>query len=289
MSNNKILIIMIVAISGASGFIGRKLTNYLESKHIDVVALNREDFKSNSLFDKINRCDCVVNLAGENIFRRWTESYKKRILSSRIDTTRQIVECINRSDKPKVLISASAIGYYANDVVCDEYEYTQGQNFLAEVCRKWEAEAVKCNEIHRTVITRFAVVLDKTGGALEGLLKSTKFGFATIIGNGKQPFSWIALDDLVRAIEHLILNSDCTGSYNLTSQQPTTNLELAKTLASTKRLLITVPIPKFVFKIALGESSTLLTEGQYVLPTRLIQSRFKFLHTDIQNYIATLS
>ena len=228
---------MIVAISGASGFIGRKLTNYLESKNIVVVALNREDFKSDLLYDKINRCDCVVNLAGESIFRRWTNSNKRRILSSRIETTRQIVECINRSDKPKLFISTSAIGYYANNVICDEYEYIQGCNFLAEVCRKWEAEAMKCDEIHRTVITRFAVVLDKAGGALAGLRKSIKFGFATIVGDGKQPFSWIALDDLVRAIEYLILNTDCTGIYNLTSIQPTTNIECAKTLASTKSLL----------------------------------------------------
>ena len=280
---------MIVAISGASGFVGRKLTNYLESKNIGVVALNRADFESNLLYEKINKCDCVVNLAGESIFRRWTNSYKKRILSSRIDTTRQIVECINRSNKPKIFISASAIGYYANDVICDEYEYTQGSDFLADVCRQWEEEALKCEGIHRTVITRFAVVLDKDGGALASLDKSMKFGFATIIGNGKQPFSWIALDDLVRAIEHIILNSDCTGIYNLTSLRPSTNLEFTKTLASTKSLLITFPVPKFVFKIAMGESSILLTEGQYVRPTRLTQRGFKFLHTDIHTYITSLN
>ncbi len=279
---------MIVAISGASGFIGRKLTNYLESKHIDVVALKRADFGSDALSEKIDRCDCVINLAGESIFGRWTSSAKKRIVSSRIDTTRQIVECINRSKRPKVLISASAIGYYANDVVCDEYEYTQGSGFLAKVCREWEAEALKCDEMHRTVITRFAVVLDKDGGALERVLKSMKLGIATVIGDGKQAFSWIALDDLVRALEYLILNTECMGTYNLTAPQPTTNIEFTKTLASKKSIHITLPLPKFVFKIVLGESSSLLTEGQSVLPTRLIQSGFEFKYVDVQGCIGSL-
>ncbi len=279
---------MTIAISGASGFIGQKITNHLKSINIDVIALNRDDFNSYSLFNKIDRCDCVINLAGENIFKRWTNSHKKRILSSRIDTTRQIVDCINRSKHPKTLISTSAIGYYANDVICDEYEYTKGDDFLAEVCRKWESEAMKCNKMHRTVITRFAVVLDENGGALEKILKSMKFGFATIIGNGKQSFSWIALTDLVRAIEYLVTNTDCKGIYNLTAPLPTTNQEFTKTVAKKMRVSITLPIPKFVFKIAMGKSSSLLTNGQCILPNRLSQSGFTFNYTSIQSYIASL-
>ena len=279
---------MVVAISGASGFIGHKLTDYLKSKNISVVALSRDDFKGNSLFEKIDRCDCVINLAGENIFTRWTSSRKKRILTSRIDTTRKIVKCINRSRHAKTFISASAIGYYANNVVCDEYKYTKGRYFLAEVCRKWEAEATQCSGMHRTVITRFAVVLDKDGGALSRVLKSMKFGFATIIGDGKQPFSWIALDDLIRAIEYLILNRDCKGVFNLTAPKPTTNIEFTKAIAAKSRLSIAFPLPEFVFKIAMGESSSLLTNGQYILPTRLMQSGFKFKFAFIQDYIASL-
>ena len=275
---------MTIAISGASGFIGRKLTNYLEHKNIDVIALKRDDFKNDSLFEKIDKCDCVINLAGENIFKRWTKSHKKRILSSRIDTTRKIVDCINRSKNPKTLVSTSAIGYYANNVACDEYEYKQGNDFLAEVCHKWEAEALRCNDTHRTIITRFAVVLDKDGGALEKILKSMKFGVATTIGNGKQSFSWIALDDLVLAIEYLILNTHSKGIYNLAAPKPTTNLEFTKTLASKKNLFITLPIPKFVFKIVMGESSSLITNGQYIIPSRLTQSGFKFKYKSIEDY-----
>ena len=285
---NKNLNIMIVAISGASGFIGRKLTEYLESRNINVISLTRDDFKSDALFDKIKRCDCVINLAGENIFKRWTKSHKESILSSRIDTTRQIVKCINRSESPKILISTSAIGYYANDVTCDEYDYTKGSDFLAEVCRRWELEAMKCNDMHRTVITRFAVVLDKDGGALEKVVKSMKFGFATVIGDGKQSFSWIALEDLVRAVEYLILNTECKGVYNLTAPQPTTNLGFIKTLAAKMNLSVTLPIPSFVFKLTMGESCSLLTEGHYILPISLIKIEFRFKYVSIQDYVASL-
>ena len=280
---------MVVAISGATGFIGRRLTSYLESKGINVVAHQREDYKSEALLNKIDRCDAVINLAGESIFKRWTNSSKKRILSSRIDTTRQIVECMNRSKDPKILISTSAVGYYAKHVTCDEYKYTKGSDFLAEVCSQWEAEALKCDAIHRTIITRFGIVLDKDGGALEKMLRPMKLGFASIIGDGKQAFSWIALDDLLRAIEYLILNTDCKGIYNLTAPQPTTNLELTQNLASKMNLSLTFSVPKFIFSMTMGKSSSLLVNGQYVLPTRLIQDGFQFHYKTIQKYIQLMS
>ena len=276
---------MIVAISGATGFIGRRLTAYLESQNIKIIALERSDFGNENLFQKINGCDCVVNLAGESIFQRWTKSSKKRIMASRIDTTRQIVECINRSKGYKTLISTSAVGYYADQVACDEDEYTRGVGFLAQVCTIWEGEALACNNSHRTVITRFGIVLDEQGGALKKMVSSMRLGVAAVIGNGKQPFSWIALDDLIRAIEYLILNPDCKGIYNLTAPQPTTNLDITKHLASKLSTPITMHLPKLIFKIAMGESSILLTAGQYVLPKRLSQDGFKFKYESITEYI----
>ena len=280
---------MIVAISGATGFIGRRLTEYLESKNMEVIALQRSDFNSDKLFEKIDGSDYVINLAGESIFQRWTKPCKRRILSSRVDTTRQIVESINRSKGHKILISTSAVGYYADDVVCDEYKYSQGRGFLAEVCRAWEAEALRCNNAHRTVITRFGVVLDSGGGALSKMVGSIKLGVAAVVGDGNQPFSWIALDDLLRAIEHLILNANCKGIYNLTAPMPTTNLAMTSELVSKRSSYITLRVPKFIFKMVMGESSALLTNGQYVLPARLVQDGFVFNYKTIQDYIHDIS
>ena len=283
---------MVVAISGSTGFIGSKLTEYLKSRGMDIVSINRADFNCDTLFNKIDRCDCVINLAGESIFKRWTNSYKKRIVSSRIETTKQIVDCINRSKHQKIFISASAIGYYASHgsshETYDEYKYTKGSDFLAEVCSKWEAEALRCDGAHRTIVTRFAVVLDKDGGALNRVLSSMKLGIATSIGGGKQAFSWIALDDLVKAIEYLIIDTKCSGIYNISAPQPTTNLEFTKHIASKMDISLTLPLPKFIFKIAMGESSTLLINGQNVLPTRLIQNGFKFKYKTIREYISSL-
>ena len=148
-----------------------------------------------------------------------------------------------------------------------------------------EAEAIKCSEMDRTVITRFGIVLDKNGGALEEMIRFMKLGVATIVGDGKQSFSWVVLDDLVIVIEHLILNTDCEGPYNLTAPTPTTNLELTKDLASKINIHITFHIPKCIFKIEMGESSSLITSGQHVVPAKLIQSGFRFT---IQEYITSL-
>ena len=164
---------MNIAITGANGFIGSALTAYLSRQGHKIIIITRKDIATypdinpQTLYNnKIDKSDCIINLAGENIFCRWTKRVKKRILLSRTLTTSKIVECLNKFRESKIFISASAIGYYGEGK-SDEYIFSKGDDFLSSVCEKWEIEAQKCIDIHRKLIVRFGIVLDKSGGALK--------------------------------------------------------------------------------------------------------------------------
>ena len=200
---------MNIAMTGATGYIGKHLSSYLTEKGGHrVIPLGRSMFRegmSGLLIQTLAHCDVVINLAGAPINKRWTPEYKQELFNSRIVVTHRIVRALNAvKTKPKLMISASAVGYYPPEVEADEYTRTRGEGFLSDLCYAWEKEAKRCPEPTRLVITRFGVVLSPDGGAMQQMLRplqATKV--ATAIGPGTQSFLWIALHDLCRAMEFL--------------------------------------------------------------------------------------
>lgn len=281
-----------IAISGASGFIGKHLTEYFRSKGHIVFPINRKlltDESTSELMDILSQSDVVINLAGAPINKRWTKAYKKKLSDSRIITTRKLVNTINQATvKPKVLISASAVGYYPSVGFYDEYNSIKGNGFLSELCEQWENESAKISSDVRLAITRFGVVLSPNGGAFNQMILPARFGIATIIGSGSQPLPWIDIKDLTLAIEHIIGTTTLNGIINLVAPQQITNKELILYASEYYNSLITIRIPSFVFRFLFGEASEFLTEGQRVYPKKLLDSGFKFKSKFISEFFRCL-
>ena len=197
---------MNIAISGASGFIGKHLTNSLSKAGYEIVPLDRSFFqekKFKQLVQTLSRCDVIINLAGAPINKRWSASYKQELQDSRIRVTRSITRALDAAPrKPELMISASAVGYYPTEGTHDEYTGRRGNGFLPELCEAWEQEARHCPPATRLVITRFGIVLSPDGGAMRQMLLPLKMKLAAVIAPGTQPFPWISIHDLCRAIHY---------------------------------------------------------------------------------------
>ncbi|MBA3027041.1 MAG: TIGR01777 family protein [Sulfurimonas sp.] len=265
---------MKVAITGASGFVGSHLTKTFT----DFVSIHRNDTED-EILAKLQGVDVVFNLAGAPIIKKWSESYKKILISSRVDTTKTLVNAINRSEV-KQLISTSAIGAYPDNAAFDEYFEGYGDDFLASLTQMWEAEALACNK--PTAIIRFGVILGHDGGALAQMLPPFKLGLGGIIGNGKMMTSWIDVDDLVRIYAHVIEN-ELTGTFNATAPEPVSNYDFTKALGKVLNRPTIFPLPEFVLKLLFGEGSTVLTGSKEVYPKALLESGFKFHYPDIDS------
>lgn len=288
---------MKIAITGASGFIGTHLTDMFKNNGVQVVPLGRKYFTSegwHELCQAIDGCDVVINLAGASIGKRWTEAYKRELVESRIRVTYTVVKAINAAvAPPKVFISASAVGYYKSVpsmdemyAFNDEFKHEAGDDFLAKLCKLWEAEALKCRSDVRTVITRFGIVMSTEEGAMKKILNmQDTIHAATIIGDGKQPFPWISVVDLGRAMEYVIKHPDITGIVNFVAPQAISQRELAMILARGYGVLMAIPLPKFLLKLKLGEGASFLSQGQKVLPTKLVNAGFKYTYPTIESLI----
>ena len=277
-------------ISGASGFVGSALKKAL-SEHT-IVSIGVSDFaKSDEEFATVfESADIIINLAGAPIIARWSDEYKKLLYSSRIDTTSKIVRAIEKMDeKPKLLISTSAVGIYTNSKTQTEDDGEISNDFLGKLCQEWETSANKAASLCvRTVIFRFGIVLGKGGGALQKMLLPFKLGVGGVIGSGKQAFSWIHIDDLVRAFEFAIENNTLNGTYNLTAPEPTTNKGLTNALAHALHRPAFFPLPEFALKLLYSEGAKVLTDGQSVVPNRLLASGFNFRFSNIEQTIENL-
>ncbi len=273
-----------IALSGATGFVGSNLSSSFRELNWQVVPLGRKEFKSGLLADKMTGTDVVVNLAGAPVIKRWTPEYKKVIYESRVNITKSLVAACSQMDsKPKLFISVSAIGYYAYGGPHTENNHVKADNFLGHLAQDWEKEALKAKELGlRVVIFRFGVVLGKDGGALKEMLAPFQLGLGGTIGEGSQPFSWIHISDLKRAFQTAIDDESYEGVYNLTAPNPTTNKGLTKALGKALGKPTIMTVPKFVLRLQLGEGAQVLTEGQAVLPERLINSGFSFSFNDIE-------
>ncbi|KAA3598827.1 MAG: TIGR01777 family protein [Candidatus Scalindua sp. AMX11] len=279
-----------IAMSGASGFVGSHLTKAFHSENYEVLPLGRKDFTlaPEVLAERIDGTDILINLAGAPIIEKWTETYKETLYKSRIDVTRKLVyACSLVNQKPKLLISTSAIGYYATEGTHSEENHVKANDFLGNLAGDWEQEALKAGKRGiRTVIFRFGVVLGKDGGALKKMLFPFKLGIGGTIGDGKQPFSWVHIDDLLRAYQAVIENTAYEGIYNLTAFNPTTNKGLTVALGKALCKPTFFRVPKFALRLKLGEGSQILTKGQNVIPKRLMDSGFTFLFPEIETAVS---
>jgi len=289
---------MKIAVSGSSGLIGSAFVKAAEARGDEVIRLVRRKPKSaqevywNPKTGEIDHLlldglDAIVHLAGAGVGdHRWSEKYKKEIYSSRVDSTRLIVKAISKMHKPpKVLVSASAIGYYGDtgSQLVDE-NAPAGSGFLAEVCLAWEAAAKPAKEFGvRIVHPRTGLVLSRKGGLLRKLYPIFFFGLGGKMGNGKQYWSCISLNDEVRALFHLIENEKISGGVNLVMPEAPTNSEFVKTLGKTMKRPTLFSVPAIALKIALGEFSSEVLGSVRVAPGKLIVNNFNFENNDLSS------
>ena len=230
--------------------------------------------------------DAFVHLSGESINGRWTSSKKKKIIDSRIIPTRFLAECLSKlKNPPKSFISASAIGYYGNrgDEELTE-QSSAGTGFLAEVCKAWEAETKPIREKGiRVVNVRTGLVLSPEGGALKELLPPFKLGVGGIVGSGKQWWSWITLNDLLRTYQFAIEKESVKDAINAAAPNPVTNKAFVKVLGKALHRPSIFPLPSFIVKFIFGEmGEELLLDGQRVIPSKLIEAGFQFEQTELE-------
>jgi uncharacterized protein (TIGR01777 family) len=237
--------------------------------------------------------DAVVNLAGASIADgRWSAERKAVLHSSRIDTTRALVTALAKMNaRPRVLVSASATGVYGNrgDELLTE-ESQPGNEFLSNMAKDWEAEALKAEAIGiRVVLARFGIVLARNGGALRAMMLPFRFFAGGKIGSGQQWMSWITLEDVVEILRLAIENGNVRGPINVISPQPVQNAEFTKTLASAMHRPAIFPAPAFVLRLVLGEmADALLLSSQRVLPVKLEKQGYRFLRRDLRDALAAI-
>lgn len=282
----------VVLMTGASGFIGSHLVKFLLARDYAVIGLTRQkklreehpDFHwINDLEElKNHQIDYVINLAGESIGQgRWTAARKKKLLDSRLNTTKQLYDYLEKNQiKPKRIISTSAIGYYGIDPqehwdrVCTEQSPPQSI-FMSELCEKWEKLALSYTG-QNTKIVRFAVVFGQGGGILPQMLLPIKLNIFGRIGHGRQPVTWVHLQDVMRAIEFLMQQQTQQPVFNVVAPEKVSQAQFVRIAAQVLKRKPLLPLPACSMKMMLGEQSQLILNGQYVQPKALQEAGFEF-------------
>lgn len=292
---------MKVAIAGATGFIGTRLSSFLKSKGHEVVRIVRKNAEVDDILwnpavheidtQKLEGIDVIINLAGENIAGgRWSRRRKENILKSRVDATETLSKAVQRlSRPPQLFINTSAIGIYGNrgDEVLTESS-PSGTGFLAEVCQQWE-KAITYIPQTRVVILRFGAVLSAEGGMLEKMLIPFKMGLGGVIGTGEQYISWIDIDDLLAVFEYVINHNHLSGPYNAVSPAPVTNYDYTKALGKTLHRPTFFAMPAFVARLAFGEmADEMILSSQKALPAKLVSEGFVFKYPKIEESLEHL-
>ena len=279
-----------IAITGGTGLIGQALAKRLNETGYEVLIISRDAEKGDIRWnldkgfieeERLEGLDAVFHLAGEPIARRWTGKAREEIYRSRIESTRLLVEAFGRLKRPpSALFSASGINYYKSTDLgasLDE-DGENGDSFLSRVCLHWEEQARQAERLGvRVCLLRTSAVLSPDGGVLGQLLPVFRKGMGGKVGNGKQPFSWITLDDYVLACLHLINEEKAFGPYNLVAPGVVDNAEFVKTLGQALHKPAVVPLPAFAVKMSFGEMGrALLLEGVDARPVKLLGDGFTF-------------
>jgi uncharacterized protein len=284
-----------VLISGASGLLGGALVPTLQSRGFAITRLVRgtptsEDqihWVPNRTIDpeSVSGFDAIIHLAGESVATRWSDARKAKIRESRITSTRHLAQALAQTSKrPRVLITASAIGYYGDraDEILNE-KSTPGSGFLAEVCREWETANQPATDAGiRTVQLRTGVVLSSKGGALKKMLPPFRMGVGGNLGSGRQWMSWIPIQDWLGAVHHILKNDLLQGPVNMVGPKPVTNAEFTQTLASELHRPAIFPVPAVAAKLLFGQmAEEVLLASQRVEPARLVTSGYPFQYSDL--------
>ncbi len=290
---------MAFLVLGGTGFIGREIVKQLSTCNEEIIVLSRNHRhavkilgSAVKLISTLNELGSdkditgIINLAGESMAEgRWSEQRKKRLESSRIDVTADIIELIRRLKvKPECLISGSAIGYFGDsgDNILTEYSDSH-EDFGSRLCASWEAQALRAKAYGvRVCIIRTGLVIGKNGGFVKKMLPSFKLGLGGKLGHGKQWMSWIHIIDITRIICTLVETPKMQGIYNATAPTPVTNAEFTKTLAFVLKKPAFIKLPTAILKLMFGEMAILLLTGQRVIPDRLNKAGFDFKFNKLQ-------
>lgn len=292
-------------ITGASGFIGRRLVGrLLEAGHtVNYLARQRpKNMDSRAAFfcwreneppplDCVPSLHSIVHLAGEPVAQRWTDEAKRKIWSSRVDLTRSLVDAIGKlKHKPSTLVSASAIGYYGNrDAEILTERSSPGSDFLAGLCVKWEGEATRARSFGlRVVPVRIGIVLGTGGGALQSMLPLFRAGLGGRIGSGEQYLPWIHIDDLVSLLIFAASNEAVTGVLNASSPNPVRNSEFTRELAHAVGRPAVLPVPVFALRLALGPVADHIAASARVMPEETLEQGFQFRYPALASCLSEL-
>jgi uncharacterized protein (TIGR01777 family) len=296
---------MRVAVTGATGVLGRALVGALLARGDEVVALSRDsDRARQALGGRVDvyawpapteepppeaalaGADAVVHLLGEPLAQRWTPESKQRIQESRVAGTRSLVQgllAVAPERRPGTLVSQSAVGFYGprDDQPVDE-DTPVGDDYLAGVVAAWEHEALLAASDLRVAVTRTGVVLSPDGGALAKMLPFFRLGIGGPVAGGRQYVAWVHLDDVVGAMLFCLDNPQAGGPINLTAPNPVTNAELSRALGRVLKRPAVLPVPAFALKLLYGEMAQIVITGQRVLPARLGQLGYRFRYTELE-------
>lgn len=278
---------MKIAVTGATGFVGTHLVKNLKQGGHTVVQLGRPDLSqaaANKLASKLSDCEAVINLAGEPINRRWTNSYKAQMISSRVATTERLVQTMGELDSPPGLfVSTSAIGAFASHGCYTEADAPNGTDFLGRLARDWERAADEARSTGiRTLVFRFGLVLGSDGGLIAQLLPPFRSGLGGPVGDGSQYFSWIHIADLVAVYLHALEDQSMDGVYHLCAPQPVTNREFTRLLGKVLNRPARLKVPLFMLKMMYGEGGEAMASGQCVRSDRLPECGFQFQYPELE-------
>jgi hypothetical protein len=297
---------MRVAITGGSGFVGTHLSRHLLNAGHEVLSFgtrptyrridhpaftyrSADTTRPGDWQQGIADAEVIYNLAGRTIFQRWTKRYKQQIYDSRILTTQHLVAALPE-DSRKILVSTSAVGYYGD---CGDAELTEssplGNDFLAELSRDWEAQAMAAETKGAcVVVARFGIVLGTDGGALAKMVPAYRSFVGGPLGDGQQWFPWIHMNDLVGALEFLAFTENLSGPFNLTAPNPVRNKALAAALGRVLGRPAIMPAPAFMLKLAMGELADVLLASQRALPAELLKAGYGFTFPRIEAALENL-
>ncbi|MGM0480392.1 MAG: TIGR01777 family oxidoreductase [Pseudomonadota bacterium] len=296
---------MKILMTGGTGLIGSYFIKKYADQHQFTVTSRSPDKARQQLGEQtevvgsvddvgdMGQFDAVINLQGAGIAdKRWTDERKQVLRNSRWQVTEKLAEKINAADKaPSVFISGSAIGYYGprDAQPVDEQADAETVDFAVELCRQWEQRALAAKDSTRVVLLRTGVVLAAEGGALDKMILPYKLGLGGPMGTGEQMMSWIHIEDMVGAIEYVLEHSDISGPVNMTAPGPVTNKAFSRTLASVLKRPHVFKVPAFVLKVAMGEMSGMLLEGQAVVPDKLRQHGFEFSYPTVREALTDVT